>query len=183
MSKLTREDVLKLAQLARLELSEAEIEEYRSELSDILQYVEHLQSVDIDGLEPTQQVTGLTNVTRDDTIVDCRADQEKQHPLSIFAPLPTHQGTSPALFRVLHAATPQGSEAPNPCKSALPTFLDRPSVALSSNPPDLPPPSTKPTSRLPTQAPSLSQPSLRGSRRSVPRSLVEKSANAHKECL
>ncbi len=70
MSKLTREDVLKLAQLARLELSEAEIEEYRSELSDILQYVEHLQSVDIDGLEPTQQVTGLTNVTRDDTIVD-----------------------------------------------------------------------------------------------------------------
>ena len=70
MSKLTREEVLRLAQLARLELSEAEIEEYRSELSDILQYVEHLQSVDIDGLEPTQQVTGLTNVTRDDTIVD-----------------------------------------------------------------------------------------------------------------
>ena len=70
MSKLTREDVLKLAQLARLELSEAEIEEYRSELSDILQYVEHLQSVDIDGLEPTQQVTGLTNVTRQDVIAD-----------------------------------------------------------------------------------------------------------------
>ncbi len=70
MAKLTREDVLKLAQLARLELSDAEIEEYRNELSDILQYVEHLQSVDIDGLEPTQQVTGLTNVTREDAIAD-----------------------------------------------------------------------------------------------------------------
>lgn len=70
MSKLTREDVLKLAQLARLELSDAEIEEYRSELSEILQYVEQLQSVDIDGLEPTQQVTGLTNVTREDVIAD-----------------------------------------------------------------------------------------------------------------
>lgn len=70
MSKLTREDVLKLARLARLELSEAEIEEYRSEISDILQYVEHLQAVNIDGLEPTQQVTGLTNVTREDVISD-----------------------------------------------------------------------------------------------------------------
>jgi len=70
MAKLTREDVLKLARLARLELSEAEIEEYRSEISDILQYVEHLQSVNIDGLKPTLQVTGLTNVTREDVISD-----------------------------------------------------------------------------------------------------------------
>lgn len=70
MAKLNREDVLKLARLARLELSEAEIEEYSSELGEILQYVEHLQSVDIDGLKPTNQVTGLKNVTRPDEIVD-----------------------------------------------------------------------------------------------------------------
>ena len=70
MAKLNREDVLKLARLARLELSEAEIEEYSSELTEILQYVEHLQSVDIDGLKPTNQVTGLTNVTRPDEIVE-----------------------------------------------------------------------------------------------------------------
>ena len=70
MAKLTREDVLKLAQLARLELSEDEIETYRSELSDILQYVEQLQSVEVDNLKPTNQVTGLTNVTRPDEIKD-----------------------------------------------------------------------------------------------------------------
>ncbi len=70
MSKLTREDVLKLARLARLELSDDEIERYRDELSDILQYVEQLQSVDHKGLEPTNQVTGLTNVMRDDEIRD-----------------------------------------------------------------------------------------------------------------
>ena len=70
MAKLNREDVLKLARLARLELSEAEIEEYSNELSEILQYVEQLQSADIDGLEPTNQVTGLTNITRDDEIRD-----------------------------------------------------------------------------------------------------------------
>lgn len=70
MAKLTREDVLKLARLARLELSDDEIEEFSGELSEILQYVEQLQSVDVAGLKPTNQVTGLTNVTRKDEIRD-----------------------------------------------------------------------------------------------------------------
>ena len=70
MAKLTREDVLKLARLARLQLSEAEIEEFSEELSEILQYVEQLQAVDVEGLQPTNQVTGLTNVTRPDDIRD-----------------------------------------------------------------------------------------------------------------
>lgn len=70
MAKLTREDVLKLARLARLELTEAEIEEFSAELSEILQYVEQLQNVDVSGLKPTNQVTGLTNVTRNDEVRD-----------------------------------------------------------------------------------------------------------------
>jgi aspartyl-tRNA(Asn)/glutamyl-tRNA(Gln) amidotransferase subunit C len=70
MTKLSREDILKLARLARLDLTEDEITEYSSELSEILQYVELLQSVDVAGLLPTNQVTGLTNVTRDDEIKD-----------------------------------------------------------------------------------------------------------------
>src|SRR4051812_24689971 len=70
MAKLTREDVLKLAQLARLDLSEAEVEEFSQELSEILQYVEQLSDVDVKGLKPTNQVTGLTNVTRDDEVKD-----------------------------------------------------------------------------------------------------------------
>lgn len=70
MAKLTREDVLKLARLARLELTDDEIEEFSAELSEILQYVEQLQSVDVSGLKPTNQVTGLTNVTRADEVID-----------------------------------------------------------------------------------------------------------------
>jgi aspartyl-tRNA(Asn)/glutamyl-tRNA(Gln) amidotransferase subunit C len=66
MSKLTRDDVLKLAQLARLNLDEDEVERYQKELTEILQYVEQLSSVDVEGLEPTNQVTGLTNVMRPD---------------------------------------------------------------------------------------------------------------------
>jgi aspartyl-tRNA(Asn)/glutamyl-tRNA(Gln) amidotransferase subunit C len=70
MAKLSREDILKLARLARLELTEAEIGEYADELSEILQYVEQLQGVDVTGLSPTNQVTGLENVTRPDEIIN-----------------------------------------------------------------------------------------------------------------
>jgi aspartyl-tRNA(Asn)/glutamyl-tRNA(Gln) amidotransferase subunit C len=59
-----------LAQLARLELSAAEIDEYVEELSAILGYVEQLSSADVADLKPTNQVTGLTNVMRDDVVRD-----------------------------------------------------------------------------------------------------------------
>ncbi|HVS58958.1 MAG TPA: Asp-tRNA(Asn)/Glu-tRNA(Gln) amidotransferase subunit GatC [Candidatus Saccharimonadales bacterium] len=68
MANLSRDDVLKLARLARLSLTDEEIDEYGRELNEILQYVEQLQSIDIAGLEPTSQVTGLTNVTREDEV-------------------------------------------------------------------------------------------------------------------
>lgn len=68
MADLTRDDILKLAQLARLDLTDAEVEEYSRELTEILKYVEQLQSIDVDGLQPTSQVTGLVNVMRKDEI-------------------------------------------------------------------------------------------------------------------
>jgi aspartyl-tRNA(Asn)/glutamyl-tRNA(Gln) amidotransferase subunit C len=51
-----------------LELDEAEIAKYQTEMSDILQFVEQLQDVNVNGIEPTHQVTGLTNVTRPDVV-------------------------------------------------------------------------------------------------------------------
>lgn len=83
MAKLTRDDVLKLAQLARLDLTDEEVEEYSAELSEILQYVEQLGSVDVAGLKPTNQVTGLENVTREDEVKDYgykAADLQKNLP-------------------------------------------------------------------------------------------------------
>ena len=68
MANLTRDDVLKLARLARIELSDDEIEEFTGEFSEILAYMDQLQSADIAGLEPTSQVTGLINVTRSDEV-------------------------------------------------------------------------------------------------------------------
>lgn len=70
MTKLTREDILKLAQLARIDLSAEEIKEFEDEFSAILNYVEQLQTVDVEELMPTSQVTGLTNVMRKDQMED-----------------------------------------------------------------------------------------------------------------
>jgi aspartyl-tRNA(Asn)/glutamyl-tRNA(Gln) amidotransferase subunit C len=70
MADLTRDDILKLARLARLDLTDDEVAEYSRELTAILHYVEQLQNVDVAGLKPTNQVTGLVNVMRDDIPVD-----------------------------------------------------------------------------------------------------------------
>jgi aspartyl-tRNA(Asn)/glutamyl-tRNA(Gln) amidotransferase subunit C len=73
MSKLSRDAVLKLADLSRLKLTAEEIERFREELSAILDFVEMLDKVDVKGLEPTYQVTGLKNVMREDKPRDYQA--------------------------------------------------------------------------------------------------------------
>jgi aspartyl-tRNA(Asn)/glutamyl-tRNA(Gln) amidotransferase subunit C len=76
MSKLSRDDVLKLARLSRLKLAEEEVERFRGELSKILDYVETLNQVETLNLEPTYQVTGLKNVMRDDEVKKYQAKPE-----------------------------------------------------------------------------------------------------------
>ena len=70
---ISPEELLKLAQLARLKLTEEEIERLPNELSAILEYVKQLDKVDTSGLEPTYQVTGLMNITRPDDPKDYQA--------------------------------------------------------------------------------------------------------------
>lgn len=70
MATITRDDVLKLARLARISVTDQEVAKFTAEFNAILGYVEQLQSVDVAGLKPTSQVTGLTNVTRADEVID-----------------------------------------------------------------------------------------------------------------
>jgi aspartyl-tRNA(Asn)/glutamyl-tRNA(Gln) amidotransferase subunit C len=73
--KISKEDVLKVATLANLELSESEVESFRSHLDDILTYVDKLNEVDTSGIEPLTQVVAASPADpalRDDVIV--RAD-------------------------------------------------------------------------------------------------------------
>ncbi|MBI3624515.1 Asp-tRNA(Asn)/Glu-tRNA(Gln) amidotransferase subunit GatC [Candidatus Saccharibacteria bacterium] len=76
MAKLSHDDVLKLARLARLRLSKEEVATFQTEIAAILEYVEQLQDVDVDKLEPTSQVTGLKNVMRPDEVYDYGASPE-----------------------------------------------------------------------------------------------------------
>lgn len=64
---LTREEVEAVAELAKLELTEDEIELYAHQLNDILQYVDQLNEVDTSDVPPTASVLPLKNVLRADT--------------------------------------------------------------------------------------------------------------------
>ena len=81
---LTKKDVEHLAKLARLSLSETELETYRAQLSDVLAYVEQLKKLKTDDVPLTSQVTGLTNNFRADEVHACdpktREDIIKQFP-------------------------------------------------------------------------------------------------------
>lgn len=68
--KLTRDDVLKLANLSRLKLTEDEVIEFQEELSVILDFVSALSNVNVDNYKATDQVTGLINVVREDQPID-----------------------------------------------------------------------------------------------------------------
>jgi len=64
--KLSREQVLHIALLARLGLTETEVDRLSEQLSDILESFEVLQQVDTTGVPPTAQSIALQNVMKDD---------------------------------------------------------------------------------------------------------------------
>jgi aspartyl-tRNA(Asn)/glutamyl-tRNA(Gln) amidotransferase subunit C len=63
---IDRDQVLHVARLARLRLDDAELERMSKELSGILDHVERISELDLDGVEPTSHVIELQNVLRPD---------------------------------------------------------------------------------------------------------------------
>jgi aspartyl-tRNA(Asn)/glutamyl-tRNA(Gln) amidotransferase subunit C len=63
---IDRDQVLHVARLARLRLSDDEVERMTGELSQILEHVERMDELDLEGVEPTSHVVELQNVLRDD---------------------------------------------------------------------------------------------------------------------
>ena len=68
--KLSREEVLHIARLARLGLTETEVGRLSEQLSNILENFEVLQQVDTGGIPPTAQSIDLRNVMKDDDVAD-----------------------------------------------------------------------------------------------------------------
>ncbi len=66
--KLSKEEVRKIAALAKLTLSEQEEKKFQTQLSDVLSYIDKLNEVDTSKVKPTSQVTGLENVFKQDSV-------------------------------------------------------------------------------------------------------------------
>jgi aspartyl-tRNA(Asn)/glutamyl-tRNA(Gln) amidotransferase subunit C len=63
---IDRDQVLHVARLARLDLTESEVERMATELSGILDHIERIDELDLDGVAPTSHVVALENVLRPD---------------------------------------------------------------------------------------------------------------------
>ncbi len=64
--KITKEEVMHVANLARLDMDEASIDKFAGQIGTILEYVEVLKRVDTQGVTPTSHAISLTNVFRED---------------------------------------------------------------------------------------------------------------------
>ncbi len=69
--KIDRDQVLHIAELAKLELSEAETELFAEQLSDILAFAERINALDTEAISPTAQAIYQRNVMRPDEAGDC----------------------------------------------------------------------------------------------------------------
>jgi len=66
MAKITKEDVLRTADLARLAITDEEAQMYSTQLTKILSFTEKINEINTDGVTPTTNGITLTNVLRDD---------------------------------------------------------------------------------------------------------------------
>lgn len=76
MPKLSQEEVGYIAKLAKLELTDIERAKYGEQLSSVLAYVDQLNEVDTENVEITANVTGLSNVFREDKVVESDISHE-----------------------------------------------------------------------------------------------------------
>lgn len=76
MSKISRDEVAHLARLARLALTDDELNSYAGQLDAILGHVSQIQTVDVTGVEATDNPLKDVNVTRPDTVVPCLTQDE-----------------------------------------------------------------------------------------------------------
>ena len=74
--KLTPDEVKHIAKLARLGISDKEVEKFSTQLSDILGHAKMLDEVDTSNVEPIAQITGLRNISFKDEVKGCEFSDE-----------------------------------------------------------------------------------------------------------
>lgn len=98
MSKLTHHDVEKIAHLARLALSEEQLDRYQKQLSAILDYAEMLNQLDLVDVEPTTHAVPMANVMRADVAEPALSAEQ------IFANTPHHASNQFVIQAILDEA-------------------------------------------------------------------------------
>jgi aspartyl-tRNA(Asn)/glutamyl-tRNA(Gln) amidotransferase subunit C len=73
---ISRAEVEHVARLARLQLTDDELERMREQLSAILQYIDKLRALDTESVEPTSHAVPLVNVMREDQVEPCFPREE-----------------------------------------------------------------------------------------------------------
>lgn len=68
MANLSKDEILHVAKLAKLELTDKEIEKFTPQLSKVIDYFGELAEVNTNDVEPTSQTTGLENIRREDKV-------------------------------------------------------------------------------------------------------------------
>lgn len=77
MASISKDDVVYLARLSNLSLTDDEVESLQGDLANILDYVGQLSSLDTEGVEPTYQVNELENIDRPDEVIDYGIGREE----------------------------------------------------------------------------------------------------------
>jgi len=97
---LKKEDVLHIARLARLSLTDKQVEKFSIQLSGILDLFKKVDDLDLSGVEETSQVTGLKNIFRADEVKNyqslTRVDSKK-----LISGAPLHDGTQIIVPKVI----------------------------------------------------------------------------------
>jgi aspartyl-tRNA(Asn)/glutamyl-tRNA(Gln) amidotransferase subunit C len=74
--KISKEEVVKVAELARLEFTDEELGRFTEQLGNILAYIEKLAELDTTGVEPTSHVLDIATPLRDDKVVEWLTQEE-----------------------------------------------------------------------------------------------------------
>ncbi len=65
---VSKEDIIHIAKLARLEISDSELEKYTTDLDNIVDYANTLSSIDVSNVKPTNHILDIKNVFRKDEV-------------------------------------------------------------------------------------------------------------------
>lgn len=77
MTKISTSDIRHLAVLSGIELEDSEVQSLQVDMKNIIEYIDKLDKLDVSGVEPTYQVTGLENIMREDEIDQSEVSREQ----------------------------------------------------------------------------------------------------------